>query len=265
MRVAAVQYDIGLGRVKSNCERAGELLHQAAANGAELVLLPELWNCGYLLTKLERLAQSSNGQCVTMLREIAAKENIFIVGGSIAEKKGIDYYNTSIAIDNNGDIVEKYRKVHLFSHGLMENQYFKSGNEWAFCKFKDITIGMTICYDLRFPEFIRNLTLRGAQLLTVPAAWPLSRLREWRILCKARAVENSCFVIAANSTDTKENIYPGSSMIISPLGEVLAELDNQEGVIYADLDFSICDEVKRKINVYEDRRHILDEIDDSQI
>ncbi len=265
MRVAAIQYDVQMGNIKENSLRAAELLHQAAANGAELVLLPELWNCGYLLSKLDRLAESSTGPSISMLREIAAKENIFIVGGSIAEKKGNDFYNTSFAIDNNGNIAQKYRKAHLFSHGLMEHQYFKAGNEWGFCEFKDIKIGMTICYDLRFPEFIRNLTLRGAQIITVPAEWPLSRLREWRILCKARAVENSCFVISANATDTKEKIYPGSSMIISPIGEVLAELDNRQGVICADLDFSICDEVKRKISVYDDRRRILDEIDDSQI
>jgi len=266
MRGSVIQFDIKPGEVAANEALAEEYIEKAAANGAEMVVLPELWNCGYQLADLPELAQNMRGSSVRLLQKLAKKHHLFIFGGSIAEKKEGKYYNTMVTVNAQGDIVAKYRKIHLFPYGLEEERYFSQGDDWALVDTPWGKAGLMICYDLRFPELARNLVLRGAKLLVVPAQWPLARLENWLILVQARAVENQVFVLAANRTGKDfSGKYDGGSLIVSPWGDILARGCGEDGIYTADMDFALIEDAKSKIPSLEARRRILDEIDDSQL
>jgi len=265
VRVASIQFDVILGDVAANQKKAASLIEKAASCGAQIVLLPELWNCGYILDELPRLAEGKSGKSITLMQKLATKHKIYIFAGSIAEKKDGKYYNTSYAINDRGDIIAKYRKAHLFSLGLREKEYFTPGDDWILVDTPYLRVGMLICYDLRFPEFCRNLALRGAELLVVPAEWPKSRLVDWQLFCKVRAIENQCFLLASDRTGEDDFAYPGSSAIISPRGDIIAEAGEEEGFIIGDLDLALLKSTRENLPMLADRRSILDEVDDSQI
>ena len=262
LKVAALQFHVKLGDKDANMFQAEDMIAEAAAAGAKLILLPELWNCGFDKENLEKAAEDIQGPAVSMLRTLAKKYNMFIIGGSFVEKKQGHYFNTCPVIDAGGSIVEKYRKVHLFSYGWHEEEYFAPGDEWSIIESPfGFLAGLTICYDLRFPEFYRNLALRGARLLTVPAEWPEARIAEFEIFCRSRAAENRCYLIATNACGDG---YGGTSLIVSPFGEILAKAGEENEIIFADLDFAVFDEVQF-FNSIKDRRQFLDEIDDNQL
>ena len=266
MRVAVIQFQIHAGDVAHNQKTVEKYIRLAKEKGAELLLLPELWNTGYDLENLKQIAEPLTGKSIKLLQKLALELDIFIIGGSISEKKEGRYYNTAVVINQKGEIITKYRKIHLFSFGMHEDQYFSPGDEWVIFDTPWIKAGLIICYDLRFPELIRNLTLRGAELIFVPAEWPKARVDNWRVLCQARAIENQCFLVSANATGVSAGTeFSGNSMIISPIGDILNEGGSQEGVYLSDLNMNQIEEIKSKINIFNDRKRIIDEIDDNQI
>ncbi|MCL1874446.1 MAG: carbon-nitrogen family hydrolase [Clostridiales bacterium] len=270
MKAAVIQFDVRPGEVAANRDKALGYLEEAAAQGAQVALLPELWNCGYDLPNLSSLAENLRGESINLVQKLAVRHKIYVFAGTIAERKDGHYYNTQAVINNKGEIIAKYRKVHLFNPRLGEGKYFHSGDKWALAHTPWGPVGLATCYDLRFPEFSRNLALRGAEMLVFPAQWPGIRLDEWRILCQARAVENQCFVLAANRTGTDmleggEFVYEGGSLIVAPNGHILADAGDREGVFPAELDWGLLQAIRQRNNVFADRRPILDEIDDSQV
>ncbi|MBR5430741.1 MAG: carbon-nitrogen family hydrolase [Firmicutes bacterium] len=265
IKAAAIQFDILPARPEHNLARAEELLRQAIDQGAELLLLPELWNTGYALESIAELAGPWQTRSLELLRSLAAAAGVTIVGGSIPEDRHGSIYNTCFVIGAKGQIVTKYRKAHLFPHYMQEHLYFTAGDELASFEYEKggerITAGLCICYDLRFPEMCRNLVLRGARLLCLPASWPRARIREYELLCRARASENRAFVLAANYTDTVDDTYCGGALIAAPDGELLVKGENYEGVYLAEMDFA-----KYRDCTFEslaDRRPFLDEIDNN--
>lgn len=266
MKASIIQFNVIAGDVAANEKKAAYYIELAASQGAEAIVLPELWNCGYDLTNLPALAQNMRGSSIRLLQKLAKKHHLFIFGGSIAEKKENKFYNTAVLIDAEGTITAKYRKIHLFPLGLEENDFFATGEEWCITDTPWGKAGQILCYDLRFPELVRNLVLRGTEMLIVPAQWPEARLEHWRLLNRARAIENQIFVLAANRTGSdRSGVYPGHSLIIDPWGEILAEAGSEEGIITAEIDFGIIGEAANTIPVFADRHRILDEIDDSQL
>jgi omega-amidase len=265
---AAIQYDVTKGAIDYNMRRAEELISAAVHEGAQLLLLPEMWNCGFDFENLSSHAQDFSGEAVTMLRQLARDNSVFIVGGSFAEKKNGKYYNTCPVINEQGEVIARYRKVHLFSHYLKEHLYFKSGEEWVLTDYQkddeSVRLGHIICYDLRFPEFARNLALRGARIFTVPSGWPRARITEYEIFCRARAAENRSFLISANYSRSQGGVYCGNSLIVSPFGQIIAKLDNDEGYAMAKIDLSVLNDPDT-FNSIADRRQFLDEIDDNQL
>ena len=263
---AVVQFDIEPGNVAANEAAVAGYIAEAAAAGAQVVVLPELWNCGYALDLLPETAQDMRGSSVRLLRKLAKEHHIYIFVGSIAEKKDGLYYNTMVVVDWDGNIVAKYRKVHLFSLGLREDQFFTPGDDWVLVDTPWGKAGLTICYDVRFPEFIRNLVLRGARFLVAPAQWPEIRLNNWLVLLQARAVENEVFMLGANRTGRDSSgIYGGGSLIVSPWGNLLAEGKDAAGVSIGNLDFQEIAHAASRIPALQDRRRIMDEIDDGRI
>lgn len=264
MKIAAIQLDVETGALEQNRRRAAALLRQAAAGGAKLALLPELWPSGFALENLSKTAENLREGSVNLLRQLARDLDLFIVGGSLAEKRDGRHYNTCVAVGRDGEIEAKYRKTHLAPQGVCEDKYFSRGDEWTLCQCGDLSIGLLICYDIFFPEFARNLCLRGAQLLTVPAwADTAKDIERFHILAKARALENNCFVAIANCA--AEQGVAGHSLIVSPRGQVLAEAGEEAGVLFAELDVDALNQHQERHQYLNDRRNILDEIDNNQL
>jgi omega-amidase len=256
MRVALIQMDIVLGDVAANRAKAAQLIIDGLQQGAELFILPEMWTTGYKLDAISSLAEPEDGPTVSWLRQLARDKGIEIIAGSIPEACGSKVYNTSYAIGKDGEVVAKYRKIHLI--GLMdEDRYISPGDAKPLLfPLSFGPAGIIICYDLRFTELPRSLALAGGRALFVPAEWPSSRGQHWLILNEARAVENQQFVLAVNRVghDAK-NVFFGHSLLISPWGEILAQgSETEEEAVVADVDFAQVDEIRQKMPVFADRR-----------
>lgn len=252
MTVAAVQFNVRQGDLDANLAHVREALARAADQGANLVLLPEMWSTGFAYRTLNELAERT-GAVVAELQELSARHKLVIVG-SQPEPAGDDrVYNTAHVIDN-GQVAAAYRKLHLFSL-LGEDKAFKGGDAWCLAETSLGKIGVIICYDLRFPELSRRLALEGARLICVPAQWPKPRQEHWRTLLRARAIENQLYVVSANACGQIGKLdFFGMSMVIDPKGEVVADAGEQEGEIIAPLSWQAMDDWRAQIPCFADRR-----------
>jgi predicted amidohydrolase len=247
----------------SNVER---FLNQAADMGAQFVCLPEFWTYLGPYPGFDRAAQTIPGPVVELLQEKARRHNMIVHGGSIVERDpqlAGKFYNTSVLIDRDGEIVARYRKIHLFDVDLAngekhyESERIAPGNDIVTAEIDGISFGLSICYDLRFPELYRLLALKGAQIILVPAGFTLHTGRDhWEVLLRARAIENLCYVVAPAQVGT----YPpnrqcfGRSMIINPWGLVLAQAQDTPTAIMADIDLAQIEQARRQIPCLENRR-----------
>lgn len=256
LHIALIQMDIELANPTVNQQRAEQWITQAmsATPRPDVIVLPEMWNTGYSLDRLEGLAERENGKLTAWMSQIAKQHQIVLVGGSISEQRESGFYNTLYVYGADGERTAKYDKIHLFKL-MNEEKFMQPGEEKALFPLHDVTAAASICYDLRFPELARSLALAGAQIWFVPAEWPHPRMHHWRTLLTARAIENQMYVVACNRVgrDEKSEFF-GHSMIIDPWGEVLAEGDEVEGIISATIDLDLADEVRGRIPVFADRR-----------
>lgn len=253
MKLGCIQFKVATGDVEKNFARVEELIREAHAKGAELVVLPEMWNSSYALKKLEDLADRDGARTKQFLSNLARELHIHIVGGSVSTKKGDDFYNTMLVFNNEGEQVGEYDKAHLFR--LMdEHLYLSAGSGQNNFKLGDLDAAGVICYDIRFPEWLRLHAMNGAKVIFVSAQWPTERIDHWKTLLQARAIENQCFIVAVNRTSYKPENFNGSSMVIEPWGEVLWTGQPDEELAIVDVDFDKVDEVRTRIPVYDDRR-----------
>lgn len=256
LTIAIAQINIVLGEPRINEEKISDFTEKAAVAGADVIVYPEMWNTGYALDKLQTLADKEGVMSQDLLSRLANKYHINIVGGSVAIKQHTDFYNTMYIYNRLGQKISQYNKVHLF--GLMsEGQYLTSGSQKTSFMVDDIPSTGVICYDIRFPEWIRTLMSDGPkQLLFVASEWPVQRIQQWQILLQARAVENQTFVIAANRVGKdQQNTFGGSSMIIDPLGNIIARGSSQnEELVLATVDTADEQAVRGEIPVFNDRR-----------
>ena len=259
IKVAAIQFASMLSQADINRQKAAKLIGEAADQGGCLVVLPEFWLTGFEVGSIARQAETMRGATVGMLRRIARQKSVFIVGGSMAEKRDNRLYNTIVAVDENGEIAAKYRKAHL--HPEEEESVFSPGDDWVLANYGGCELGFLNCYDIYFPEFARNIILRGAQLLIIPIKANES-INEMRLLARARAVENSCHVIMVNQAQEQG---AGHSLIIAPDGSILAEAGQDEEILLMELDILNNIDLQRKQSFLNRRRNILDEIDNSQL
>jgi deaminated glutathione amidase len=267
VRVGAVQLNSteDIGR---NLQTADKLVRQAASAGAELVILPEKWNVLGRAEAMQAAAEPLDGPSLTWAHDAAVELGIELVAGSIVERVAGQERtsNTSVHFTKTGHQTA-YRKLHMFDVEVdgvayAESAHEQAGDEVVVSELADggaggVRIGMSICYDIRFPELYRELSARGAQIISVPAAFTLATTRDhWEVLLRARAIENQCFVIAANQIGAYPpgNRSGGRSMIVDPWGLVLATAPDTECAIVADLDFDNLRDVRRRLPALEHRR-----------
>ena len=264
MKVAAVQLSSGADK-GANIARAVELTKQAIAQGAQLIVLPETFDYRGDCADQDSMSEEIPGESLLPLIELAGQDGIWIVAGSIHEKDpgSAKPYNTSVLIDNRGRIAAKYRKIHLFDmsigdRSISESSRYTPGKKGVVSSIDGIRIGLSICYDLRFPELYREYSANGVELITIPSSFTTpTGEAHWEVLVRARAIENQCFVIAPNQSGVGSGSIPtyGNSMIVDPWGRVLARASNQgEEVICADLDLGELSQVRESLPALQHRR-----------
>lgn len=255
MRVAAVQLNSN-GDKARNLDAAERLVRAAAADGAELVALPEKWNLLADGAELVAGAEPLDGSSLSGARSWARELGIHLLAGSISERgEGEKASNTSVLIGPDGEDIAVYRKIHMFDVdaggvSYRESAHEQAGNEVVAAPVGDLVAGLTVCYDLRFPELFRILALRGARLILVPSAFTLATGRDhWEVLLRARAIENQLFVLAPNQVGEAPPHYSsfGRSMIVDPWGVVLATAPDEECFVAAELDFAVLDRVRESL------------------
>jgi predicted amidohydrolase len=264
LRVACVQLTSRDDK-PANLEKAETLVARAAATGADVVVLPEKWNAIGDAETLRAAAEPlDGGESVEAMRGWARRHGITLVGGSITERReGREKLsNTSVVFDPDGEIVGVYRKIHLFDvevggHAYRESEAEEPGEEPVVVGGERWPIGLTVCYDVRFPELYRILALEGAELVTVPAHFTLATGRDhWHVLLRARAIENQLYVAAAAQVGETRSGRPGygRSLIADPWGIVLAEAPDEETVVSAELDRTRLREIREKLPSLKNRQ-----------
>jgi predicted amidohydrolase len=253
LKIALIQCDIAFGQPKTNIEHLLHLVCEVCERNVDLVLLPELWTTGYDLEHISNLAEPIHGSLDSPLSNMARHLNSFLCGSTLELAEG-HYYNTQTLFNPRGELVAKYRKVHLFR--LMHEQDFLSpGDHPVLACLPWGLAGMAVCYDLRFPDFFTRYALGGAKIILLSAEWPYPRLEHWRTLLRARAIENQSFVLACNRVGSDlNNRFFGHSMVIDPWGDVLVEGGEEEGVLFAELKMDLVDNVRKRIPVISDYR-----------
>ncbi|MBV9365874.1 MAG: carbon-nitrogen hydrolase family protein [Solirubrobacterales bacterium] len=264
MRVGAVQLN-STDDTDRNLATADRLVRHAAGLGAEVIVLPEKWSVLGMPEQMLAAAEPLDGRFISWARAAARELGIDLVAGSIVERvEGREKTaNTSVHVGPDGEIRAVYRKMHMFDVEVDGDVYAESatedpGDEVVLSELADgVRLGMTVCYDVRFPELYRVLAVRGAEVVTVPAAFTLATTRDhWEVLLRARAIENQCFVIAPNQIGA----HPpgprcgGRSLIVDPWGLVLAQAADLETAIVADIDFDVLQRVRRRIPALTHRR-----------
>lgn len=253
MKVALIQLEVIAGEVARNREQ-GLALAKEAAKQADILMLPEIWTTGYALREVGKWAEDINGPTITGLRNIAKEQGITIISGSLPFKRDGKVYNSAFVINGTGEVIADYQKIHLFN--LMgEERFFAAGDKRTLFPLSNISAGLAICYDLRFPELFRAMAVDGAKIFFIPAEWPAARGAHWRLLNQTRAVENQVYVCAVNCVGRhRENVFYGHSMVVSPNGEIIVEAGNEEGIFYGDIDLAAIEEVRQAMSVWGDRR-----------
>lgn len=246
--------DIVFGEPNKNYHTAERLIEQAMKESPELIVLPELWTTGYDLTRLEEIADKGAAESIAFLQKAAKKYQVHFVGGSVANQGSTGVQNTLLIVNKAGALVHQYSKLHLFK--LMdEHIYLEAGSKKGLFELENRLFGGLICYDIRFPEWIRSHTAMGAEALFIVAEWPSPRLHHWRALLIARAIENQCYVIACNRSGADpNNQFAGHSMVIDPWGEIIAEAGEHEEILQAEIDLDMVMDVRKKIPVFADRK-----------
>ena len=267
-----MMFKIALCQIKGSFEKeksletAADYVVHAAENGAQVISLPELWNGPYSNDYFREYSEPETGPTVEFMSDLAAKQGIYLVGGSIPELDGDKVYNTSYSFDRSGNIIGKHRKVHLFDIDVeggirfMESDTLTAGKDMTVIDTEFCKIGVAICYDVRFPEWFRKMALAGAKLIILPAAFNMTTgPAHWDITMRMRALDNQVYFAANSPARDEEGVYVayGNSCIVDPWGRFTAHCDEKEGIIYGDIDLEYVDSVRDQLPLLKHRREEL--------
>lgn len=262
MRIALIQM-LNTGNREADIQTACRKIREAAANGASLAVLPEMFCCPYSNDAFLPYAEEAHGPAQQALSALAAELGLYIVGGSVPELEDGKLYNTSYVYGRDGHQLAKHRKVHLFDidvaggQRFMESDTLSPGNAITTFETEFGTMGLCICFDLRFEELSRCMCLRGAKAIFVPAAFNMTTGPvHWEMLFRQRAVDNQCFYIGVSPArdETAGYVAYGNSLAVDPWGTVLCRAGAEEATLYADLDLSRIDAVRQQLPILSARR-----------
>lgn len=236
---------------------------EAASKGADVIVLPEMWDCPYSNDYFREYAEPADGETVKFMSELASELGIYLIGGSISELDDDKVYNTAFCFDREGKIIGKHRKTHLFDIDVeggirfMESDSLTAGDSATVIDTEYGKIGVAICYDVRFPELFRRMTLDGARMVILPAAFNMTTgPAHWDITMRARALDNQIFFAANSPARDEAGIYVayGNSCVASPWGDFIAHADEKECILYADIDLEYEDSIRNQLPLLKHRR-----------
>ena len=268
MRIACVQLGIEGGAVEENVDAAVERIRAAGANGADLVVLPELFDVGYFaFDSYARAAESVAGDRLSRFASVAADASVNVLAGTVVEDlaasaaDGIDVpaesglANAAVLFDREGARRLVYRKHHLFGYGSEETDRMVPGESVPVVDLEGVRVGVTTCYDLRFPEQFREMVDAGVDCVLVPSAWPYPRVEHWRTLGRARAIENLAYVAAVNGSGTfGEDALCGRTAVYDPWGTTLASAGAEPTTVTAEIDAERVETIREEFPALRDRR-----------
>lgn len=258
MKIAAAQIACVLGDLDANLRKIRDFSARAKEGGAELIVFPEMADTGYAMPIIQTCARPWSEGAVPELQKTAQGLSVAIVCG-VSERDGASLYNSQVFIDAKGNVVGSYRKTHLFTAApIGEDKCFSPGNELTSFQFGEgLRLGLSICYDLRFPEVYRTLAIEEeANVFILSSAWPFPRVEHFRILATARAIENQSYVIVSNRVGTDEGVtFCGSSAIIDPYGVTIASAStDREELVQAEVSEEAITSVRNRMAVFDQRR-----------
>lgn len=255
MKVSCIQMDVKLGCPAENHLLAEQLIRQAAAAGPDVILLPELWDVGFFPKEnLKELADPDCTQVKKHIGALAGELGINIVAGSVACLRGNQVYNTACVFGRTGELLAQYDKTHLFSP-MGEDDFFTKGDHLCRFQMDGHWVGLLICYDIRFPELTRAMTVPGLEMLFMVSQWPDVRIPHLRVLTQARAIENQMYLACCNACgEAGQTRFGGCSSVVEPWGAVLAQAGEGQQIITANCDFAVTEEIRRSMHIFADRR-----------
>ena len=264
-KLAVVQMKVTDNK-KENISKAKDMIREAAQKGANLVILPEIFNSPYNNSSFPVYAEEFPGETSLEMMKIAKECSIVLVAGSIPEKEGDSIFNTCYVYNESGEVIGRHRKIHLFDINIKGGQYFKesdvltAGKDFTVVDTKFGKIGIAICYDVRFPEYFRILSEMGAELVALPAAFNMTTgPAHWEISLRMRAVDNQIYMAAASPARDESQSYVSyaNSMIVDPWGKVLENADTDEKIIYSDIDRKRVYEIREQLPLLKHLRKDL--------
>ncbi|MDR0424335.1 MAG: carbon-nitrogen hydrolase family protein [Clostridiales Family XIII bacterium] len=248
---------------KGECHNAAAAaIREAAAAGARVVSLPEIWNCPYSNKYFRDYAEGEGGESVGLMSSLARENGIWLIGGSIPEISGGDIYNTCYVFSPDGEIIGKHRKIHLFDVDIpggirfIESETLSAGNEKTVFDTEFGKIGVAICFDVRFPDLFSSMANDGARLIVLPAAFNMTTgPAHWDIVMRARALDNQVYFAACSPARDLASPYHayGHSCVVNPWGEFCAKADSRECIVYSEIDYGYLEDVRRQIPTHVQR------------
>lgn len=258
LKVLIVQNSAIIGNKQATFSNVEELLEKYSDKNPDLIVFPEVWSIGWKCDLFRDEAENlEESETVAFLKNVAQNFKSTVIGGSFIRKDNDTYKNTCPVISKDGKLLALYDKMHLFSHkGSEENKYVTVGDELKILNIKGVKIGLSICYDIRFPELFRAYSKAGVKVFVNMAAWSSKKLEHWDIMHRARAIENQCFMITADQTGKiSTNEYNlGHSMIINPWGDIISLLNSEEDCLFEEIDVAEVDRLRIDFPLISDRR-----------
>jgi len=253
MLVASIQMSVVEDDKTATIEKAVAQVRKA--RGADLIVLPELWNIGFMgFDRYVSEAEDKDGPTLSALKGVAKELRGYLHTGSFVEKVGGKYYNSSYLLSPEGEILANYRKIHLFGYNSKEDEILSSGDAVVVAETPLGNFGLATCYDLRFPELFRRMVEKGAEVFLITSAWPYPRLEHWMILNRVRALENQCFLVSANSAGVNRGTqFVGHSMMVDPWGVTRASSGDEELILQTEIDLNEVSEARERFPALADR------------
>lgn len=268
LKIGLIQMKVSQNK-KENLHKAYNLIKGLACKKLDIVVLPEMFSTPYVTSNFPLYAEKEDDYSYNFLSNIAKENNIYLVAGSIPEFDNNKIYNTSFVFNRQGEKIAKHRKIHLFDIDIKGKQTFKEsdtlspGDEVTVFNSEFGKIGLCICYDFRFPELARLMVNKGAKVIIVPASFNMTTgPAHWHLMFRSRAVDNQIYTIGCSPASDYNSSYVsyGHSLIVSPFGEVLCELDDKENIITYEIDLDYVDKIREELPLLNHRRKDLYEL-----